>query len=69
MRVAVLKQLWKRADPSPGRRLRRHAFYQRLAAHAPDLWARCVQCQLAEDESDEDEEGDVDDGGKVSASA
>ena len=41
MRVAVLKQLWKRADPSPGRRLRRHAFYQRIAAHAPDLWARC----------------------------
>ena len=29
----------------------------------------CLQCQLAEDESDEDEEGEVDDGGKVSASA
>ena len=41
MRVAALKRLWGRTKPSPMRRLFRHAFYARLAAHAPDLWARC----------------------------
>ena len=37
----MLKRLFERADPDPAPRLFRHAFYQHIAAHAPDLWARC----------------------------
>ena len=29
------------SDPSPGRRLFRHAFYARIASRKPDVWARC----------------------------
>lgn len=40
-RVAALQELWERADPSPERRLFRHAFYARLASRKPDVWALC----------------------------
>ena len=41
MRVAALKRLWKRADPSPARLLRRHAFYARIASREPAAWEKC----------------------------
>ena len=40
-RVAALQELWERADPSPERRLFRHAAYARIASRKPDVWARC----------------------------
>lgn len=40
-RVEALTRLWERAEPSPGRRLFRHCFYQRIAAREPDVWALC----------------------------
>lgn len=40
-RVAALIRLWERAEPSPMRRLFRHAFYARIATHEPDVWALC----------------------------
>lgn len=41
MRVAALKRLWECADPSPGRRLFRHAFYARIALLEPAAWKTC----------------------------
>ena len=40
-RVEALKRLWERAEPSPGRRLYRHAFYARIASREPAAWALC----------------------------
>ena len=40
-RVEALTRLWERAEPSPGRRLFRHCFYQRIVAREPDVWALC----------------------------
>ena len=40
-RVEVLKRLWERAEPSPGRRLYRHAFYARIASREPAAWEKC----------------------------
>ena len=40
-RVAALKRLWERADPSPARRLFRNCFYARIASREPDVWALC----------------------------
>ena len=40
-RVAALQELWERADPSPERRLFRHAAYARIALRKPGVWARC----------------------------
>ena len=41
VRVATLKRLWVRTDPSPGQRLFRHTFYARIALCEPDVWALC----------------------------
>ena len=37
----MLKRLFERAEPDPAQRLFRHAFYGHIAAHKPDLWAKC----------------------------
>ena len=37
----MLKRLWERAPPSPGRRLYRHAWYGRIASHEPAAWETC----------------------------
>lgn len=41
MRVAALKRLWERADPSPGQLLFRYAIYVRIASLEPAAWATC----------------------------
>ena len=41
MRVAALKRLWERVEPSPGQRLFRHAFYARIASSEPAAWKTC----------------------------
>ena len=41
MRVAALKRLWERAPASPGRLLRRHAFYARIASREQAAWVAC----------------------------
>ena len=41
MRVAALKRLWGRTEPSPMRRLFRHAFYARIASREPEAWEKC----------------------------
>ena len=41
MRVAALKRLWERTDPSAEQRLFRHAFYARIASREPEAWKTC----------------------------
>jgi hypothetical protein len=41
MRVAALKRLWERTNPSAEQRLFRHTFYARIASCEPEAWEKC----------------------------